>query len=399
MEAAAKAASGAQNGTFVPLRLLSKNSMEEIAQSLLNSTLSDFFKELILYCGGNPRYEEYVFVALSTFEIRDPFLIDDYYNLKKVDLELLSKANNQKIHTEMRTHILTNLMNQILKRTEIGKYINMNLKDIQYLLAYELLNKPVKRTYQLGKQSIEELESQGLIFLSPSKYMKLQSFFTVSIPYITFYYLFQQQQAPVPKLLRTEVILESRSNEISDVSIIMMKLGLLRDVLGQNTFQFKEIFPCHSRFKDMEFYIPKGLQLKEIREDISGYTNSKFDNQLLSMIEQNYCAGMGSPSSSFPDAWIVVKSVANNLNYILYIQSKRRRDIGFKATPGKYVTGSIEVEHTKCKFYPDHHYFIFITDDNKRKREDFKYNEIVITSDVHTEFYGKCLALRKLNMI
>jgi len=148
----------------------------------------------------------------------------------------------------------------------------------------------------------------------------------------------------------------------------------------------------------MEFYIPKGLQLKEIREDISGYTNSKFDNQLLSMIEQNYCAGMGSPSSSFPDAWIVVKSVANNLNYILYIQSKRRRDIGFKATPGKYVSESIEEEHTKCKFYPDQHYFIFITDDNKRKGEDFKYNEIVITSDVHTEFYGKCLALRKLNM-
>jgi len=186
---------------------------------------------------------------------------------------------------------------------------------------------------------------------------------------------------------------------MSDILIILLKLELLRDVLKQDTFSLKDIFPIKRNFIDMRFEIPKDMRIQEIREDISKYTQNEFDNLLQSMIRQNYCAGMGSVTSSFPDSWIVVTSVAPKERYILYIQSKRRRDLGTSATPGYNVDESVEKEHQKCKFYQNKHYFIFITDDKQRAHASNSPNDIVITSDLHNEFYGKCLALRKLQNI
>lgn len=213
-------------------------------------------------------------------------------------------------------------------------------------------------------------------------------------------------RTPRPKLMRsTSNLLQSRENEILDVSVILMKLDLLKQ-LGQTSFKLSDLFPLHSRAKDMEFIIPDSLRLSEMRHDVSSWVHQKFSAHLTQIEKDGFCAEVGAGSDSFPDAWIVVHhksddGSASKEKHVLYIQSKRRRDIGTKSTPGKGAQKeSVEIEHKKCKFLPTRHTFIFITDDKQRAGDvTFEENEIVITLNDHEKFYGKCLALRKSHMI
>lgn len=257
----------------------------------------------------------------------------------------------------------------------------------------------VSRDDKLENHTIEELESDGLIFLSPTT---AEDLWTVSIPYFTFYILQSSSsiKTPRPKLMRsTSNLLQPRENEILDVSVILMKLDLLGQ-LGQKSFKLSDLFPLHSQAKDMEFIIPEFLRLSEMRNDVSSWTYQKFSRHLTKLEDEGFCAAVGAGSDSFPDAWIVVHVSDDDERHVLYIQSKRRRDIGTKSTPGENAQkGSVEVEHGKCKFLPTQHTFIFITDDKQRRNDTFEENEIVVTSNDHEKFYGKCLALRKSHMI
>jgi hypothetical protein len=53
----------------------------------------------------------------------------------------------------------------------------------------------------------------------------------------------------------TSHLLQPRENEIFDVSVLLMKLDLLRQ-LGQKSFKLSDLFPLHDQAEDMEFIIP-----------------------------------------------------------------------------------------------------------------------------------------------
>lgn len=283
-------------------------------------------------------------------------------------------------------------------------YLKMDDNDIIKLLAKELLcqkglcrsqifsNVTVSRDEEIGGHKIECLESDGLIFLSPSP-GSVDGEMLLSIPYFTLHILQPKfSNSTPPKLMRsTSTLLASRDNEILDLSVILMKLDLLQQ-LGNSTFKLSDVFPLHSQARDTEFNIPAHLKFIEIREQVRKWSHQKFSS-LLKDMENEHCGAVGTGNDNFPDAWLVVRT-PNDVRYVLYIQSKRRTQIGASLTPAISVTD----EHAKCTFLPQRHIFVFITDDRGRDQQ-YQENEIIVTSDVHAKFYGKCVALRKSHMM
>jgi len=218
------------------------------------------------------------------------------------------------------------------------------------------------------------------------------------IKFCQYYCQILQQQAQfrsaVPKLLRSaSAMLEPHSNEVQDLTVILTKLDLLGQ-LGNTTFKLSNLFPLHTNVVDLEFKIPTSFRYMQTTASVSG-SPQQFGSHLRHLKDNDYCAAVGYGSEGFPDSWIVVYPKDSDEHYVIYIQSKRRRDIGAKATPGTGVKESVETEHTKCKFLPTRHVFIYITDDKARQIGDFKANEIVITSENHSKIYGNLIALRK----
>jgi len=220
--------------------------------------------------------------------------------------------------------------------------------------------------------------------------------FVISIPFFTYQILQQQIQfrSAVPKLLRsTSAMLAPHSNEIQDLTVILTKLDML-GYLGNTTFKLSELFPLHANATDSEFMIPTSFRYMQIDKKVSE-NHQQFTAHIKHLKSKGFCAAVGYGSEHFVDSWLYVYPKDSTDHYIFYIQSKRRRDLGSKATPGTDVKESVETEHAKCKFLPGRHIFIFITDDHARKQGDFSANEIVITSENHSQIYGNLIALRK----
>jgi len=189
-------------------------------------------------------------------------------------------------------------------------------------------------------------------------------------------------------------MLEPHSNEVLDLMVILTKLDLLSQ-LGNTTFKLSDLFPLHEHANnDYEFKIPTSFRYMQMEESVSD-SHQKFAAHIRKLKKENYCAAVGYGSEKFPDAWLWVYPTDSDEHFVFYIQSKRRRNIGEKATPGAGVDESVETEHTKCKFLPDRHVFIYITDERKKEKGDFKANEIVITYENHSKIYGNLMALRK----
>ncbi len=261
----------------------------------------------------------------------------------------------------------------------------------------------VSRDTMLGKWSIGELESDGLVFLTPAQPpLKDTSLkFELNLPYFTFYLLQSEAKlnAVRPKLLySTSNLLESRANEELDVAVVLMKLDLLKQ-RGRTKFLLSDLFHLHLKADEVEFLIPDTLQFDTLKEDPTG-SSQKFTAHLKALEVSSKCAALNVRSISFPDAWVLLRRAdAPDTRHLLYIQSKRREKIGAKSTPGFQIDESIEVEHGKCKYLPSRHTFVFITDDKMRKETSFEPNVIVVTSDFHSTFYGKSMSLRKINCI
>eukprot|EP01124_Arcella_intermedia_P034008 TRINITY_DN8336_c0_g1_i10.p1 TRINITY_DN8336_c0_g1~~TRINITY_DN8336_c0_g1_i10.p1 ORF type:complete len:554 (+),score=91.21 TRINITY_DN8336_c0_g1_i10:911-2572(+) len=392
MEAAAKAASSAVGGAFVPLKLLKKQDLEKVAKYFVNGELNEFLEQLIIYCGGNPRYLEYALISFAS----NGHPTEAKFSLKQISLSDINSTNEQTLNSEEKSQILSVIADEIKARTNLIKFFNLTHETICSLIAFELLNKKVKRNTLVGQYIIEDLESEGLIFLSPK-----DEEFLISIPYFTYQLLFKLSEAKVtpPKLFRsTSNLLESRSNELQDLLFILMKLELFRETMKTNIFRLSDIFPTHKHLKDKAFEIPEHLRFAEVRENVSQWTVQRFTRHIVGLKQDGCCSAIGPPSTSFPDAWIIVKSLEEKCDYVLYVQSKRRRDSGKKSTPGSSARESLEEEHEKCQFY-EKHYFIFITDDKERSDTSYDENEIVITSSLAEKFYGKCASLRKLHLI
>jgi hypothetical protein len=74
-----------------------------------------------------------------------------------------------------------------------------------------------------------------------------------------------------------------------------------------------------------------------MRNDVSSWKGKKFSAHLQTLETEGFCAAVGAGSDSFPDAWIVVHKVSDDERHVLYIQSKRRRDLGTKSTQEKVL--------------------------------------------------------------
>jgi len=260
----------------------------------------------------------------------------------------------------------------------------------------------VSQETMVEKWSIGQLESEGLVFLTPAPLpLKDASLsFELNFPFFTFYLLQSEAKlnAVRPKLLySTSNLLESRANEELDLSVVLMKLDLLKQ-RGGTHFTLSDLFHRHSEEVDVKFFIPEHLFFDTLKEDPTR-SPQKFTSHLKTL-ESNKCAALNVRSVSFPDAWVVLRRADDpDIRHLLYIQSKRREKIGAKSTPGVEVHESIEAEHRKCTYLPERHTFVFITDDKLRRATTFKSNEIVVTSDFHSTFYGKSMSLRKMNCI
>jgi len=283
-------------------------------------------------------------------------------------------------------------------KTNLIEYFNLDKLSLSVLLATELLSIRVKRNMPIGEKTFGDLEAIGLIFLTPSG----QSSFLVSIPYFTFY-LCREGVGPLsstmPKLLRsTSTLLESRANEFLDISVLAMKLELLGSVMNRKTFKLSDLFPLHENAEDLEFKIPKFFRINEHHHQFN--SAQEFGRHLTGLENDKYLGAMGAGNETFADSWIYLYPVSGQQRHVFYIQSKRRTKFGASATPGTNVSGSVEVEHAKCKFLPSRSTFIFITDDKERKATmPYEKNKIVVTSEKQEMFYGKCVALRKSNCI
>jgi len=265
------------------------------------------------------------------------------------------------------------------------------------------------------------METEGLVFLTPAPVpLKDPTLpFELNIPYFTFFLLQAEAKlnAVRPKLLySTSNLLESRANEQLDLAVILMKLDLLKQRDGK-TFHLSDLFELHSKADDLEFLFPGNLQFEELKENPTT-SPQKFSAHLNALEASKKCGALNVRSVSFPDAWVVLRRLDKpDERHVLYIQSKRREKIGAKSTPGVDVHESIEAEHDKCKYLPDRHTFLFVTDDKMRKpkkvqedplapnavaateEESLESNVVVVTADKHNTFYGKSMALRKLNCI
>ena len=256
------------------------------------------------------------------------------------------------------------------------------------------------------KWSIGQLESEGLVFLTPAPLpLKDTSLsFELNFPFFTLHLL--QSEAKVdavrPKLLvSTSNLLESSVNEELDLAVVLMKFDLLKQ-RGQTKFLLSDLFHLHPTADDVEFLIPDHLQFDTLKEDPTR-SPKKFTSHLKTLENSNKCAALNVKSVSFPDAWVVLRRTdAPAIRHAIYIQSKRREKIGAKSTRGVEVHESIKAEHRKCNYLPEHHTFVFITDNKMRKELTetcFESNVIVVTSDFHSTFYDKSMSLRKMNFI
>jgi len=154
------------------------------------------------------------------------------------------------------------------------------------------------------------------------------------------------------------------------------------------------LFPLHAHATNSEFKIPTSFRYMQIEKEVSE-NHQQFASHIRQLKSNGFCAAVGYGSEHFADSWLWVYPKDSDDHFVFYIQSKRRRDIGSKSTPGAGVDESVETEHAKCKFLPKRHIFIYITDDRARQTGDFKANEIVITSENHSKIYGNLIALRK----
>jgi len=165
-------------------------------------------------------------------------------------------------------------------------------------------------------------------------------------------------------------------------------------------FFLSDLFHLHENAVDLEFLIPKTFEFVQLLEKRTD-SPQMFTAHLNKLESEKKCGALNVPCDGFPDAWVVLHRLDNKQRHLLYIQSKRRKNVGAKSTPGVGKDESIEVEHAKCKYLPDRHTFVFITDDKSRKDMDsaLEPNEIAVTSDWHDSFYGKTMALRKMKCI
>lgn len=244
--------------------------------------------------------------------------------------------------------------------------------------------------------SIENLESDGLLFLAPIDTQHRTQQFQIKIPWFTFNLLYSgapTKTAP-PRLVKsTSYILEAATNEATDVGIILIKLELLRDVLGQTTFKLSDLFSLHPNVTDLELTIPQHLRHALVSKQMGQLTHQEFCYELMNLTDE-YCAAVGPENDKFPDAWIVTYPPQGVRRHMLFVQSKRRKSVGTAVMPEE----ALKAEHDKV---PKHfnHTFIFITDNKERTDFPCNSNEIVITSNQHDQFYGQCLALRKHHMM
>jgi len=275
--------------------------------------------------------------------------------------------------------------------TNLKDYLDLSEETIKGLISIELLSRAVTRTQIVGVKSIEELERDGLLFLAPKDDM-----FTIHIPWFTFHILYPESKPMIspPKLLRsTSYLLESKANEISDLALILIKLDLLL-CLGHKTFHLGDLFPLHPKAENKEFTIPDHLAYEGMDKQVHTWTSQKFGTE-LTRLEKTHCAAYGCGNDSFPDAWIVVRPPGSTQRHLLYIQSKMRKNVG-----GAMMTpGLLKKEHDKCLFFKKHHTFILISDNRPRTDEPYAANEIIIDSTLHDQFYGRCLALRRKNLM
>lgn len=308
--------------------------------------------------------------------------------------------------------------------TRLTEYLKLSAPAISQLVGTELLSEKgatpvflfsfhcdsslhtsivVSRETKIEHWSIGTLETEGLVFLTPApKPLKdPQLEFELNIPYFTFYLLQSEAKldAVRPKLLySTSNLLESRANEELDLSVILMKLDLLKQ-RGRTKFHLSDLFQLHSQSDDLEFLIPDTFQYEILKEDPT-HSSQQFTAHLKALESSNKCGALNVRSVSFPDAWVSLRRVTEpGLRHLIYIQSKRREKLGAKSTPGNQIHESIEVEHDKCKYLPSRHTFVFITDDKMRQDEISESNVIAVTADNHNTFYGKCMSLRKINCI
>jgi hypothetical protein len=113
-------------------------------------------------------------------------------------------------------------------------------------------------------------------------------------------------------------------------------------------------------------------------------------------MEKEGCGVLGTGNDSFPDVWIVLRPKTGGDRWVVYIQSKRQVNVGERLI----LKTTILSEHSKCSFLPTHHFFVLVTDDKSGTEEGtLATNEIVVSSDLHKEFYKKCLSLCKANVV
>ena len=191
---------------------------------------------------------------------------------------------------------------------------------------------------------------------------------------------------------------EWQQREITDCSVLVAKLFLMRRVMGWDTVLLSELLGAidvgPDNRCDFEVDIPMdNFSVHQLNQQLEG---GQF-RQLMARLEVDGQWALVGPKNFGPDSWLLLKEHETGRLRVLYLQSKARKN------PEAYNAPTLQTEAAK-RWEPSepHSLLLYVTNQHAPKRPRTQLTipprVVVVHPANHDKYYSCCMAFIKASL-